>query len=489
MTFPSINLQRNWRLTIILLGYVLIFGSITFVNHYLLRTYGWDLGINNNAIYDYAHFRWNDCMIMQPAFENVLSDHFSLYPLLVSPLYWVFGSWTMLVFQYCAVLFGGIGVFRFVKNKSQEKFLPELAMAFFFSFYGVYSALGFDYHDNVIGAMMVPWLFLYVDKQKWNKVFLFTVLLLIAKENMALWSFFIFLGLALPPFWKKEWRNSLRFLAFGLGSLVYFLCIVKWVIPALGIEGQTYLHFKYQALGSTMGEALRFILTKPFEAFALLFYNHSGDPIANYIKMETYVALLLSGAWVMLWRPHFIVMLLPILAQKMYNNDFGKWGINAHYSIEFAPILAIAVFTWVIENAPNKKKWAIGFWALAFGCTLFFLNTRVSLWYAKQQDCFYCAAHWQRDFDVNKVKAVLAEIPEESKVSAQSPLAPRLAFREYIYHYPHIANAEYIALLIEERNTYPQSQEEYTNGIETLKNNGEWIVWREVEGLLVLKRK
>lgn len=76
----------------------LIYASVSLVNHYFFRTNTYDLGINNNAIFDYTHFRWNDCMIMQPAFENVLSDHFSLYPILVSPFYWIFGTYTMLIF-------------------------------------------------------------------------------------------------------------------------------------------------------------------------------------------------------------------------------------------------------------------------------------------------------------------------------------------------------------------------------------------------------
>ena len=111
-----------------------LFASISFVNHYNFRTYGWDLGINQNALFDYAHFKWNDCMIMQPSFDNVLADHFSLYPLLISPLYWVFGSYTMLIFQWAGILFGGLGVYRFVRFISNNKKLATFAVVHFFCF-------------------------------------------------------------------------------------------------------------------------------------------------------------------------------------------------------------------------------------------------------------------------------------------------------------------------------------------------------------------
>ena len=82
--------KNNW-LILVFVFFGSVFASISFINHFNFRTYGWDLGINQNAIFDYAHFRWNDCMIMQPSFDNVLADHFSLYPILVSPYYFLAG--------------------------------------------------------------------------------------------------------------------------------------------------------------------------------------------------------------------------------------------------------------------------------------------------------------------------------------------------------------------------------------------------------------
>ena len=162
-------ITKNKWLILVFVIFGGVFASISFINHYNFRTYGWDLGINQNAIFDYAHFRWNDCMIMQPSFENVLADHFSLYPLLVSPFYWIFGSYTMLIFQWAAILFGGLGVFKFVHFISENKKLATLALIHFFFIWGIYSALSFDYHDNVVAAMFVPWFLYYYDKQKYFK--------------------------------------------------------------------------------------------------------------------------------------------------------------------------------------------------------------------------------------------------------------------------------------------------------------------------------
>ena len=133
--------RKNLILAIIVACFGLVYSSISLVNHYNFRTYAWDLGINNNAIYDYAHFRWNDCMLMQPQFDNVLSDHFSLLPILVSPFYWIFGSYTMLLFQIAAILFGGIGIYKYFHKKTSDFNLSVIAAIHFYSVWGIYLLL------------------------------------------------------------------------------------------------------------------------------------------------------------------------------------------------------------------------------------------------------------------------------------------------------------------------------------------------------------
>ena len=132
-TFSKLDkLMLLMGLLIVIGIYGIIFCSISLVNHYNFRTFGWDLGINNNAIYDYAHFRWNDCMIMQPQFNNVLSDHFSLLPIIFSPLYWVFGTYTMLIVQILGILWGGVGIYVYIRNLTNNHRLSLLAVIHFF---------------------------------------------------------------------------------------------------------------------------------------------------------------------------------------------------------------------------------------------------------------------------------------------------------------------------------------------------------------------
>ena len=479
-------ITKNKWLILVFVFFGGVFASISFINHYNFRTYGWDLGINQNAIFDYAHFRWNDCMIMQPSFDNVLADHFSLYPIIVSPFYWIFGSYTMLVFQWGSILFGGLGIYKFVHLISKSQKLATIAVIHFFSIWGIYSALSFDYHDNVVAAMLVPWFLYYYRKEKYFKSILFFVFILISKENMALWAGFIALGLSFRHIINKEWsRLKLSgFLTFT--AFLYFIVILKLIIPELSNTDGVYLHHSFNALGSNFGEVIINIFKHPIRAIELLFENHSGDSFYDGIKLETYIALILAGGWALFFYPEYLIMILPILAQKMFNDLPIRWGISDHYSIEFAPILVIGLYTFL--NKIKKRKVQVSILTL-FLCAIScfkFMEKRTSEYYKKDNTRFYSAEHWKRNFDVAAVHEVLQTIPDSLRVSAQSPIAPHLAFRDYIYHYPFKGDANCIVLLTAEENKYPFTEDQYQDEIKKLLESEDWFIFTQTQALLVL---
>ena len=480
--------KKHFPLSLIFILFALIFASITFVNHYNFRTFGWDLGINQNAIYDYAHFRWNDCMIMQPQFTNVLSDHFSLYPLLVSPFYWIFGEWTMLIFQFLAILFGGFGIYKYVLNLTKNTTISTLAVAHFFSFYGIYSALSFDYHDNVVATMFVPWFLLYFEQRNWRKAILFFVLIIIAKENMALWAVFIGFGVSFKALLQKDKQAAVKGLYFALVAGVYFILVIKVIIPGLATPGREYLHNSFNALGGNFGEVIVNIIKHPIKTIELLFVNHSGDPIYDGIKVETYLALALAGGFLIVLAPEYLIMIVPILGQKMFNDLPIRWGISVHYSIEFAPIIVIAVYTIIHRLKKYKVAVASVFLASTFISSASFLDHRTSEYYNQANSQFYKKPHWKRDFDVAEVNRLLKTIPADARVSAQSCLAPHLAFRDYIFHYPFIGNANYIALLPAEENKYPYDDVTYQKAIDDFIASGKWEVASKNEAVLILRK-
>ncbi|MDQ3289792.1 MAG: DUF2079 domain-containing protein [Bacteroidota bacterium] len=483
-------LRSHKILVLILIFFGIIYGLISLVNHYNFRTYALDLGLVNHAIYDYAHFRVNySTLLVDAAPMNFLGSHFTLLPVLFSPLYWLLGSYTMVVVQIAAVLFGGIGVYVFCWHRSSDATIPLLVTAQFYFMWGIYSALAFDYHDNVVGAMFLPWFLHYFDQKKYGIAAVYFLLLVISKENMALWGIFIAVACLGKYFSDKSARN----VALGLAIITtfYFILVTSVIMPELNTTHRQFAQLiRYQHLGNSIGSITQYILQHPQVVFEHLFLNTTGNPEFNNIKAELYGMILVSGGVSLLFRPWYLFLLLPVFAQKLLTHDFTLWGINYQYSIEFAPVLALATFEASTRFKPViQKRYLVVFLVLTLLATTVTLVKRKSKWFIKPLVQFQRPMHYRSLFDREKLHATLQFIPDQVPVSASSCLTPRLVEREKLYHFPIIRDAEYIALVkTTEEGTYPLTPEAYSQKITQLRQGSDFKIIYEDEQSILFKK-
>jgi len=201
--------------------------------------------------------------------------------------------------------------------------------------------------------------------------------------------------------------------------------------------------------------------------------------------------LLLSGGVALVRRPWYLLMLVPVLAQKLLANDYGLWGINSQYSIEFAPLLALAVAeTGQQLRSEARRRYFIITLALAALTTLFTLYKRQSKWYRKENTNFLVKSHYRSKLSVAALHAALAHVPDGVALSAQSNLVPWLTNRTKLYHFPVLRDAQYIALLqTPAESTWPLSADEHARAIARLRARPNIRVVYEDAQLIVLKRE
>lgn len=452
--------------------FAIIFCSISIVNHYCFRTYALDLGLHNHAIFDYRNFRFNYSLLLSPVFEprNQLSDHFDLMVILLSPFSFIFGSYTLLLAQIFALIFGGYGAYLFLKQRcSPFSHLPLIALFHFYAIWGIYSALAFDYHSSVIAAMLVPWYFYFIQKSNFPKAIVCFVLILFCKENMGLWLFFINIGLLIE--YRKDKSKYIYLASFALVGMAYFIAMIALIIPALSPSGNNYIHFSFEAIGKDPIEAIETIISKPQYAISLLF--ESNVPNTFGIKTELHLFVMLVGGFALFFKPQYLIMLIPIFAQKLYNTDPGKWGINYHYSIEFVPIIIFAFYALLIENNQLKYKQMI---AMIVVVSTVFLSIKAtgmpcSPGFSEVQIRYYEKSHYEQNFDIYKMHQTINKIPKDAKVSANASLIPHVCFRDTVYTFPEYRNTDFIALIKEGGSTYPITQKECDVLIENLKTD------------------
>jgi uncharacterized membrane protein len=476
--------RKNKQLACIVLFFAILYSLISLVNHYCFRTYALDLGAYTNALYDYIHFQWNDSGVFKEIEENLLADHFDFYLIIFSPLTFIFGTATLLIVQISAVLFGGIGIYTYFKSLNKSNIIACAAALFFFSFFGVFSAIAFDYHSNVVAASLVPWLFYLINKKRLISSFLLLLLILVSKENISLWLVFICFGLAIEHRKNAYLRNYLIFSATFSG--LYFITITSLVMPAFANSGN-YPHFHYSYLGSNYSEALIQLISHPLDAITVLFTNHLDYPTGDYIKTELHLLLIISGLPFLLKKPQYLLMLVPIYFQKLFHDNYNMWGVGYQYSVEFAPVMAIGIFMVISEfkHIKHVKIASIVVVLLAVASTIRIMDYTVCFT-DKSRIRFYSTSHYKKDYPIKLVYKQLELIPDDAVVSAQAPFLPHLALRNSIYQFPKIKDAEYLIYSLSE-STYPLTIKEFNKLTYDLNNSGQWEIISN-ESVIILKK-
>lgn len=472
---------------IILIG--LIYSSISLLNHYYFRTFASDLGIFNQAAYHYSSFQWNTNTVKDPTVHNLLSDHLCLILIPLSFFRYLFGTYSLLIVQILFLLFGGFGCYKLFKSWGLKESISQLGMLHFFCLIGVISALGFDFHNNVIGASLVPWFYYLFQQKRYKQSLLLGLLIISCKENFALYMSAITFGLLL--FQKEIEPNAKKYLTLlGLFGLLYFYLATTYIMPALEF-GKPYTYFKYELIGDNWGDVVLNMIKNPFKSLKLLFVNHTNDPFYDSTKSTFFLILILSGGIFSIINPKYLPATLFILAQKMYYNNPDIWGLANQYSIALAPLVTIALFESLgkIKRPILQLSFSVTALLITISATIYTIEYDIMGFMDKDRLMFYRSGRYDSSYDLPKIYKELAKIPASAKVSAEYNLVSHLAFRDYIYQFPRIDDADYIILLPNDGKYYPEEARVYDPLVNSLLNAKEWELHFKDNDLLIIKRK
>lgn len=487
------SITRTQKITLIsiMAVFVIIYTGIVCLNHYYFRSYCFDFGFFNYNFYQFAHFNYAPQILYDPPIQGYFSNHLAFIFLFVSilywPLEWIFGTYTLLIIQVVIMTIGSFYTYKLVKYKSNNTWHAIIFMYLSFIILGKFSALSFDYMDTTVGASLLPIFLYFIERKKYLISFIFLLLILGTKENMALMMSFLLITLLIHN------RKDYHFRKVGSGmlffSVLYFVLSFTVIIPAFEDPHHKYFGFLFSALGETPFEALGFIIKHPFQTFMLMFENHMGNPVYDNIKAEMYWFVLISGGLILFRNPLWILPFIPLIGQKVFNDMYVRWGLNAFYMIEIVTLLPIAIYYSFNKFKSSKLKNGILI-ALVISTsliTLVKLNSRTSKWYIREKENFLNSKLYTEQFDVKKVHSFLDKLPKDAKVSASNTIVPHVAFRDNIYVYPYVRDAEYI-VLIKDFMVYPIKKEEMETKIQELKENPEWDIQVDDYPLIVFKR-
>jgi uncharacterized membrane protein len=483
--------KKHIPLTILVVfGLLLFFMGIA--NHYFFRTVTFDYGNYNFAFRDYAHFRISP-MPTYPG--NFLQDHLSFTLMFLAPLYWLLnwltGTYTLIIIQYTLIMVGAWYSYKLISLKTNGLWITSGVLVYYFVLLGRYTTFSCDVNLAVISACLIP-VFLYAfEKKKYGIAGIIMIFALLSRENIPLWFIFIFMALIIGH--RKDKKAVLFSVAGIVISILYFIILFKILIPAVETEEKHFTLFNYAALGKDPGEALRFVITHPVRTFQLFFVNHLNDPAFNGVKAEFYLVYLISGGFVLLLRPQYLIWFIPVVAQKVLNDYPVRWGISTYYSIEVVTLLPISVF---LVLASLRTKWLrmtlpVLVCVVTVYTTLYKLNpdhVKIPWTMNPAKERIFKKAFFQTPYHIRETNRIIKMIPEKVMVSASDHFFPHLSQRDSICLFPKVENARYILFSVFDNN-FQYTHQENEQMRNAFLNSKEWeVVAEEFPVFLLIKK-
>jgi len=418
-------LNSNKIIIGIIVGFSILYSLISLLSHYNLHTNAWDLGIFNKSLYQYAHLELGPNNIRE--LPNLLGDHFEFLMVLLAPLYYIFGSYTLLIVQIAAIIIGALGIYRLIQYKTKSNVLSILALIFILSFFGTIQAIAFDYHNDALGFAVLSWMLLSIERKKINKYYLFLLLFLLTKETMAIVA--IFVGLSMLIFDKKDGKHGLLTIFI---SIIYYLAATKILIPYFS-EGIPYAYWYYKQLGIGTLDAIKNIAINPLILINLLV----NDPI----KIKTLRAILLSGGIFLFLKPKYGIIFLPFLLMKLYATPPRLWETSFQYLLVAGIPLTLAIFTFLGTHYHKKKVILI--------ITLFTLlisivvTYKTSIYNANKLSgliIFNLQEIWSKNDNRQAFREAKKILPDDKKVCCQSNLCSHMENKNIYNLFPYTPN-------------------------------------------------
>jgi len=411
------------------------YGTHSVLRHLHFGSNGYDLGIFDQAIWHYSNLETPTSTVR--AVSNLLGDHFHPILITLAPLYKVWADpIVLLIAQAVLIAVSVFPVHRFARRRLEA--VPALLIAAaYVSFWGIHSAVHFDFHEVAFGPLLIALAIDYADRGRWWRFTIAALLMLLVKENMSVLLVFFGLWLLL----RREW---LRGTATAFAGVIAYLLVTRTVIPALN-DIEQFHYWSYFQLGADLSDALVTIVTEPWVAVEVF--------VTPFVKVTTTLLMFAAFAGLSLLSP-IVVLAVPLISERMFSVVAGLWDTKGHYALTIAPVLAMSAADGLARlgrrlPAARRRPVILGLAGTALAASLT-IALHFPLTNLFDSDLY---ASSSRD---RLTRKVLDRIPEHASVTAQNHFQPHLTHRDVIYTFrPNMPDTEYLVIDFNGGSAYP----------------------------------
>ena len=304
----------HWQVSLLTGVLFVVYGAYALVRHVTYLTAGYDLGIFDQAVRNYARFRAPH-VPLKGADYNILADHFHPIIALAAPLYWIWNNPCVLLLVQTALVAASVPVvYSFALRRMSRGGALVVAGAYSLS-WAIQAMVDFDFHEVAWGLPILAVAIDALDRRADRTLLISAGLLLLVREDMG--AVLVMIGLVRLAYRPRR----TGYLLIGAGIAGYLL-VTELIIPAFAPSGQ-FAYWTFDALGEDLPHALLTIVTHPVHTVQLFF--------TPAVKAETLAYFFLPLALLPL-RSRYCLIAAPLLAERFFNSRDHVWTTHFHYN-------------------------------------------------------------------------------------------------------------------------------------------------------------
>ena len=388
------------------------FAVFSLIRYAHLTAAGFDLGIFDQTVWRYSRFELPESSLK--GFENIWGDHFSPILILLAPLYWIWDDARVLLLAQAGLL-AAAAVPIFLYGRARLGRLPAyLFAAAYLLFWGLQSAIDFDFHELAFAPLLIAWLLLAADRRQWRLYFVLLIALLCVKEDQSIVA--VFIGLYLLTL--RAWRPAAATIVLGVA---WYVLVVKLLIPHFAPSGE-YTYFDYSRLGDGPLEALVHVLTHPFQTVEMLVDNATKRSTLAYLFVP-FLGLALCS--------RVAIVLAPLVAQRFLADNPAYWTTGGHYTLAIAALLSIGAIDGLANVARllPRPQWR-GRVIAGVALVILALNVACTSAASRGVTDLFSASFYREPEGLDAALGAIDAVPDDVSVATTDNVIVRLAHRD-----------------------------------------------------------
>lgn len=445
-----------------------------------------DMANMEQAIWNTAHGHILKMTTYYP-YTNRLFFHVEPIMIIIAPLYLLWQDPKMLLIIQSFILgLGAIPIFLIAKEKLKNNLVALLLAGAYLLNPALHQGNITDFHPLVLAVTFILFGFYFAMKNKWGTSFLFFILAIFCREEIAIMVFLF--GLYFFFSKNKKWGTII-----GLSGLAWALIALMVIMPAFIETGTPLQYEKYSRFGETPLEVLKYIILHPLSIFEL--YNGLGQ--LNYVLF-----LLAPLALTSIFSPAILFTGLFSLATVFLSNNAGLLAGLYQYSTPLVAPLVISSIFGIAWLAKKIKRFSPDTTILTLSIIILLISGQLIIFHQWTQLSF--SSKLLSNYTPSKIKAAkeaMKLIPDNASLIASWRLGPHVANREnlYLIDTPYRQTVDYI--FINRTPDLPCAKkwdgpkfceatfDDYQNYLEEIQGNPYYQLIFEKENILLFKKK